>query len=282
METRINSVDGAEMCRVPAGVFKMGLSEPEIREYVSTRRTDPSSLKMMRPQRMVHLDEFWIYVRPITRAQFRRFVEANRKYEMPPDYHFLGPSEKLIMDDEYPVDSVNWFTAGAYCKWAKVELPTEAQWEKAARGVEGAFYPWGNEWDDSRANFDNRIGEKKAQPCRVDEYANGASPYGALQMAGNVKEWCQDRFAPYGYDEPPFKGVIGRLKFDHKPDLQDDPEVIRNPKGPSMGSSRVVRGGGWRNGNPDWAGLCTYRGAENPRNGYSDLGFRPVLVASDG
>jgi len=265
------------MVYVPPGEFLMGMSQEQVAAFCQSTGTDPSSMQMMRPQRRIYLDGFWIYQHPVTFGQYRAYCAQNKKVDMALNSMILGVREELEMDDEYPVVNVNWFAASKYCKWAGVQLPTEAQWEKAARGTDGRFYPWGNDWDNSRANFDNRFEGHKAEPVRIHEYPTGISPYGAHQMVGNIKEWCEDRFAPYGHASAPFKNRFESWSFAHASDVDDDTPAIQNPQGPEKGSSRVARGGGWANGNPDWAGLVTFRGSGNPRENSRDIGFRPIM-----
>jgi len=275
MTSRINPIDGAEMVYVPEGEFHMGLSSSEADEFRSRTGTDPSSLQIMRPQRTVFLDSFWIYRTPITYGQYRKYCDAIRECEMPRNVVSRGKQRDIVMDDSYPVVFVTWSDAKNYCRWAKAHLPTEAQWEKAARGTTNKFYPWGDQWDNRKANF--RVKEAEG-PVPVEAFADGQSPYGALQMSGNVKEWCCDKFAPYGYDRTPFRSIFEYWKFQREKGIQDNAYVpIRNPRGPRSGSDRVVRGGGWGNANGYWAGLACYRGSWDPNNKSCDIGFRPVV-----
>ena len=152
---------------IPAGVFTMGSDK-----YVDEK-----------PIHDVYLDAYYISEFPVTVAQYRLFCVASQR-NMPD-----APSWGWI--DEHPMVSVTWDDATAFCEWAGVRLPTEAEWEKAARGTDGRAYPWGNDWDKSKcSNFTN---SKSTQP--VGSYPDGASPYGVLDMAGNVWEWCSDWYS---------------------------------------------------------------------------------------
>ena len=138
--TKINLIDGAEMVLVPAGPFKMGMDpmpmDIEHRKQVNT------------PKHEVTLDAYWIYKYPVTVKQYKKFIEETK--DQKPGWGCSGkmPPEPLWgWKDDHPMVNVNWYEAAAYAAWAGAKLPTEAQWEKAARGTDERLYPWGNEWD---------------------------------------------------------------------------------------------------------------------------------------
>jgi len=212
---KVELAPGVEMefVRIPAGQFLMG-SDPRI---------DQVAGKDELPQHEVYLDEYWIGKYPVTNEQYQVFVaETNNKS---PKHWFK--SEIPIGKENHPVVYVSWKDSRDFCNWLskknrlKIDLPTEAQWEKAARGTDGRIYPWGNESPDkSLANFDRNIGDT----TEVGKYPDGASPYGALDMAGNVWEWVADWYDEYYYSNSP----------------------ATNPEGPSSWEGRVLRGGSWR------------------------------------
>ncbi len=213
------------MVLVPAGEFTAG----------SDRYEDE------KPVQRLYLSAYYLDKTPVTKAEFSRFVSdtgyvtdaekdgfasvrKNRKWEHAAGASWKKPDGvKTLGDDEgeLPVTDVSYNDAEAYCRWAGKELPTEAQWEKAARGPDGALYPWGEAPpDDTRVNFNKPDGS----PVPVGRYAEkGESPYGLFDMAGNVYQWCRDWYAP---------GV----------------REYRDPKGPASGAERVVKGGSFPEG----------------------------------
>jgi formylglycine-generating enzyme len=228
VEVKINPKDGAAMVWVPAGAFLMGSSDEDIaamREEIKIleRKESGSRPDLVigaicasneeKPQHTVYLDGYWIYKYEVTVAQYRKFCkETGRKMPDPP---YVG------WFDIYPIENVNWQDAADYTKWAGMSLPTEAQWEKAARGMDRRIYPWGNLWDPSKCA--NGAEFKITGRQGVGSYPSGESPYGAMDMAGNVWEWCADWYSMNYYEHAP----------------------ARNPTGPASGSTRVLRGGSW-------------------------------------
>jgi formylglycine-generating enzyme required for sulfatase activity len=186
-----------------------------------------------KPQHKVHLDAFLIGKYEVTNAQYQVFVKATG-HRLPenccdPKYNIWRGNDPLDGTEELPVINVSWDDAVAFCTWSGGRLPTEAEWEKAARGTDGRMYPWGNEIPSgNRANYSFdpvSVWEGPASLAKKDQYAFGKSTYGAYEMSGNVWEWVQD-----WYDENYYKS---------------SPE--KNPKGPEKGEARVMRGASWRN-----------------------------------
>jgi eukaryotic-like serine/threonine-protein kinase len=177
--------DNAILVYVPEGEFTMG--------------SDGSFNSIADPEHQVNLDAFWIDQTEVTNAMYAKCV-ADGSCKEP-----LFPSSNTHMSyynnsefDNYPVLYVDWNRAKIYCSWAERRLPTEAEWEKAARGEDGRTYPWGEEdYSCDKANYDSRcVGDTSP----VGSYESGKSPYGAYDMAGNVSEWVSSLYKPYPYE----------------------------------------------------------------------------------
>ena len=234
----------SEMIVIPGGEFLMGSSD------------DGVSFDDERPQRKVYVSSFHIDRYEITNAHYKQFVDATGSQA--PSH----PTSKLTLWDQrtplpgsehHPVVNVSWNEAVAYCQWQGKRLPTEAEWEKAARGTDGRRYPWGSEWNLAKANsasywagrtieFQNgeewkafwvtgegmRLSRERGLngevlTLPVGTFLDGASPYGVLDMVGNASEWVQDWYEPYSYLNAP----------------------LSDPQGPNGQLLKVVRGGSW-------------------------------------
>ncbi len=205
-----------EMILIPAGEFLMG-SDPSIDKLADDNE---------QPQHIVYLPDYYLAKTPVTNAQYAAFVKATN-HEQP---EHLKDGKPPQGKEDHPVVYVTWRDAVAYCNWLAeatgkaYRLPSEAEWEKGARGTDGRIYPWGNEWDPKRCN--SREGGKGGI-TPVGAYPKGASPYGLLDMAGNVYEWTRSLWGE-GWANPDFK-------YPYNPkDGREDPEAS---------GLRVVRGG---------------------------------------
>jgi formylglycine-generating enzyme required for sulfatase activity len=238
-ETLVEPTTGMAFVFVPAGEFEMG-------------STDGVGYGDEQPQHTVALDAYWIGQTEVTNAQFQQFVDAGgyaaerywsaEGWQVRSDAGWEGP--RCLEDDnvnapDQPVVCVSWYEADAYTRWLSestgetYRLPTEAEWEKAARGTDGRTFPWGDLFDGSRLNFcdvnceanwkDETYDDGYAYTAPVGSYAEGASPYGALDMGGNVWEWVNDRYDGSYYSQSPSE----------------------NPQGPATGKIRLLRGGSW-------------------------------------
>jgi formylglycine-generating enzyme required for sulfatase activity len=172
----------SDMVLVPAGEFRMGTNDAEQPTENKPRLTADAT-----PQHTVTLGAFYLDKTEVTNAAYKKYCDAT-KYPLPP--HWKNGNFPAG-EDEFPVTHINWWEAKAYAAWVGKRLPTEAEWEKAARGTDARVYPWGNDWDRSRVVW----GAKR--PDRVASRPSGASPFGALDLAGNVFEWTESWYEAY-------------------------------------------------------------------------------------
>ena len=204
---------GEGMVLIPAGEFTMGRTRATPDDKTNMR---PHVLLDDRPARKVYLDEFWIDAKEVTQTQYAEFVKRSGRKA---PYHWLSGAMPEG-EGTLPVYNVNWEDANAYCTAAGKRLPTEAEWEKAARGgKEGFDYPWGDKIDAKQARFNVQDG-----PSSTGKFP--PNDYGVFDMAGNVSEWCADWFSRDYYKSG----------------------NNRNPMGPEQGTYKVIRGGAWSDG----------------------------------
>lgn len=227
-ETAACVKDGSVMVRIPAGEFEMGST---------------NGLQDEAPFHKVWVDSFWIDQSEVTNRRFKRFVDATG-YGKPP---FWG--DPRFDGDGQPVVGVSWVDAGKFCQWAGKRLPTEAEWEKAARGGLGSkTYPWGDDPPKDRAWFG--FTWEKGHPSEVGKFPTNG--YGLRDMAGDVAEWCLDWYDPSYYRRSP----------------------PRNPRGPDLGTTRIARGGSWSDGTDSLR--CASRHYFPPTIKSNMVGFRCV------
>lgn len=249
--TRISEKDGMVMVFVPQGEFIMGGRE----EYWE------------RPIHKVVLDSYWIDQTEVTNAMYAKFVQETgyktdaenkgcsyfvENYDTwvcinDVDWsHPRGPNSDNSGREDFPVVHISWNDAEAYCKWAGSRLPTEAEWEKAARGTDARTYPWGEKIDCSRGNFYGCTGDL----VKVGSYESGKSYYGLYDMAGNVEEWVNDWYSETYYQKSP----------------------STNPLGPNTDTFyRVIRDGSWGAGGAVRS-AARWRGIPSLTSSY--IGFR--------
>jgi sulfatase modifying factor 1 len=224
------------MIYIPEGYFQMG---------TSSGKSEDS-----KPMHFVNTSAFFIDKYEVSNAEYQKFLMATNhpKPTLWNDERFNKP--------ELPVVGVSWHDAMAYAKWKGRRLPTEAEWEKAARGNDGRLYPWGKKWAKGFFLFFVNIygmDDKYLQTAPVDYYQSGVSPFGVFNMAGNVWEWCLDWYAPDYY--------------------RNSPEI--DPMGPEKTNMKVLRGGSWVN-TVDGVQVV-HRARNTPHAKNSIYGFRTVL-----
>ncbi len=195
------------MALVPAGVFIMGSAMGDADEQ---------------PEHPVYVDAFLMDRYQVSVGHYARFLDAT-SHDAPPEWSTMNRSQH----QNRPVANVDWADANAYCHWVGKRQPTEAEWEKAARGTDGRTYPWGNEHPTKfYANLRQEHWNNHGALAPVGSFEEGKSPYGIYDMAGNVWEWVSDWYAPDYYKSSP----------------------SQNPAGPPRGNHKVIRGGSWGSG----------------------------------
>jgi formylglycine-generating enzyme required for sulfatase activity len=177
------------MVAVPAGEFILGTDEQDLQDKAAEYGIMKAWFKDEHPAHRVRLPLYFVDKYEVTNSEYRSFVQDTGR-KPPPDW---TGGRYVAGKDSHPVVYVTWDDAEAYCSWAGKRLPSEAEWEKAARGANGLRYPWGNEFDDTRANINGAVGST----TEVGHYPAGRSPYGAYDMTGNVWEWTEDDYRPY-------------------------------------------------------------------------------------
>ena len=228
--------DSVEMKTIPAGEFIMGSKKEE-------GRADE------RPQRKIYLDTYEIDSHEVSNNHYLNFIQSTGRKDP------LNPySEKLLSDEagigNLPIVQVTWYDAVDYCRWAGKHLPSEAQWEKAARGEKGLVFPWGSKKPSQKlANYQkNWDGIQTLWP--VSAKIESSSPYGVIGMAGNAREWVKDWYSPEYYKTAPSS----------------------NPQGPGVGILKVIKGGSWHSFKSD------IRSASRGKGGFAlktdGIGFR--------
>ena len=254
--TRI--IDDITFVYMPAGEFMMGSDEDGIDlalqkcDQYENNNCQRDRFSDESPQHLVYIDALWLMQTEVTNTEYQEFIQANgylterywtlEGWRWRNQYSVTSPSlwtDNRYNRADYPVVGVSWYEAVAYANWLSehsglnIRLPSEAEWEKGARGIDSRIYPWGSDWDGGHLNYcdvmctetqkDESHEDGYRYTAPVGQYVSGVSPYGAYDMAGNVWEWTQDWYRNDYYAVSP----------------------ALNPRGPSSGEGRVTRGGAW-------------------------------------
>jgi formylglycine-generating enzyme required for sulfatase activity len=274
----LHEKDQAVMVYVPAGVFLRGTSTAWA-QALAAQFGDYFAVET--PQRSIYLSAYYIDKFEITNQQYAQFLAAlataGRRYTHPQVLPHKDPTptywhDRRLNTATQPVTGVDWYDAYAYCRWAGRRLPTEAQWEKAARGPSGQEYPWGNAWTAAYSNnaestfgqpivshqhWIQLLGSLRLQALQrlitpVGSFPDGVSPYGVHDMGGNLWEWCQDSYQKDYYHYAP----------------------SRNPPGPPASLYKVLRGGCWSSHRGKLR--AAYRNYDLATDRHLEVGFRCV------
>jgi formylglycine-generating enzyme required for sulfatase activity len=283
----VNPKDGMEMVYVSAGEFTLGTSDAQIDAWLKEHPGDKrESFANEQPQCRVNLPGYWIGRTEVTNGQYLRFVQASG--QRAPEHWKDGKIPSGL--ESLPVVFVDWQDVRAYCEWAGGHLPTELQWEKAARATDGRIFPWGNQWDNQRCrNFEAITGNRYSDPRKllsemqdwhgshdpvrdgpaaVGSYPAAASAYGCADMAGNVWEWCADWYDGEAYKRYARASGSESLRLG---------EADLTP--PAKGEYRVLRGGSWGYVDPGNF-RCADRFGSDPGVRSDNDGFRCARDAS--
>ena len=245
---------GIEFIYVPGGKFTMGTSERRAAALASIE--DRAEFSRECPTSSICTPGFYIARFPVTNAQYAQFIDATgwpvpyRGDELSRPFNW-DPRTRRYPEgmDDYPVVLVSWRDAHRYCSWLGARLPTEAEWEKAARGTDAREWPWGNDWDPQCCNT-IESGRKWLAP--IGSYSPaGDSPYGVADMSGNHWEWCSSVADPYPYNAEDGRESVAAI------------------------GARVIRGGAW--GNTRYQARCAYRNSAHPDNCGFTIGFRVAM-----
>jgi formylglycine-generating enzyme required for sulfatase activity len=237
------------MILIPAGEFLMG-----------SPKLDKNAEDDERPQFYHYLPDYYLAKTPVTQAQYSVFLRGTAR-KAPNGWTDRIP---LRGEEDHPVVNVSWYDARDYWQWLSAvtgrsyALPSEAEWEKGAQGTDGRLYPWGNQWDVMNCNSRER-GLMKTTP--VHAYPQGVSPYGLLDMAGNVEEWTQSLWGK--------RGNKADYRYPYRPtDGRENPDAGRRV-------ARVLRGGAFDDGY--WGMRCPCRRRHSPNASFRNVGFRVVM-----
>lgn len=242
------------------------------------------------PQHKVYLNAYFIDKYPVTNAQYKKFIESGgymqKTFWSDDGWQYIvqaKPLENNELDGAFhdqadcPVVNISWYEAEAFASWAGKRLPTEAEWEKAARGTDGRIYPWGNEFDKTRLNCAEAKIEK---PTAVTKYPQGQSIYGCFDMAGNVWEWTADWYDSQYYRYTSDKNPQGPTMAEKNPYFGRPEEVgisiydlKPSPTSKALSGCKVLRGGSW-NGSGIVHIRCSNRDYDEPTYKNDTIGFR--------
>lgn len=279
------------MVLVPEGPFLMGSTKEGVDKLLELdRNIEAQRLDNEVPQRSVYLGAYFIDKYPVTNAEYKRFIESGcytqRGFWSDSGWRYVSQSNPLesdelksVLDGEHdcPAINVSWYEAEAFAKWTGKRLPTEAEWEKAARGDDGRTYPWGDVFDKERLNCSEAKMEKSTP---VTKYPKGQSIYGCFDMVGNVWEWTVDWYDSQYYHNAPDKDPKGPDSAEENPYFgqPEDVGISIYDLRPSTGSNilsncKVLRGGSW-NGSGIVHVRCANRDYDEPAYKNDTIGFR--------